>query len=90
MDSVSARPTKWGNPFDWKGIEQPTPQLKRAWAVKNYKDWLDGKYSPFLEDERINLLNSISELTGKDLACWCPENEYCHADVLLNLANKAN
>lgn len=27
------------------------------------------------------------ELAGKDLACWCPLDEPCHADVLLELAN---
>ena len=26
-------------------------------------------------------------LRGKDLACWCPLDEPCHADVLLALAN---
>jgi hypothetical protein len=23
------------------------------------------------------------ELAGKDLACWCPGDQECHADVLL-------
>lgn len=27
------------------------------------------------------------ELGGKDLACWCPPDEPCHADTLLKLAN---
>lgn len=31
---------------------------------------------------------SISELAGKNLACWCPLDQPCHADVLLELANK--
>lgn len=26
-------------------------------------------------------------LRDKDLACWCPLNQPCHADVLLELAN---
>jgi hypothetical protein len=26
-------------------------------------------------------------LRGKNLACWCPLDQPCHADVLLNLAN---
>lgn len=29
-----------------------------------------------------------STLAGKDLACWCPLDQPCHADVLLELANK--
>lgn len=27
------------------------------------------------------------DLAGRDLACWCPLNQPCHADVLLELAN---
>jgi hypothetical protein len=27
-------------------------------------------------------------LRGKDLACWCPLDQPCHADVLLRLANE--
>lgn len=27
------------------------------------------------------------ELAGQDLACWCPLDQPCHADVLLDLAN---
>jgi hypothetical protein len=30
----------------------------------------------------------IEPLRGKDLACWCPLNQPCHADVLLRLANE--
>jgi len=29
----------------------------------------------------------VSELRGKNLACWCPLDQPCHADVLLELAN---
>ena len=29
----------------------------------------------------------ISPLRGHDLACWCPLDQPCHADVLLELAN---
>ena len=28
------------------------------------------------------------ELAGRDLACWCPLDQPCHADVLLELANR--
>ncbi|MGC7247308.1 DUF4326 domain-containing protein, partial [Mycobacteroides abscessus] len=27
------------------------------------------------------------ELRGHDLACWCPLDQPCHADVLLEIAN---
>ena len=29
----------------------------------------------------------IEPLRGKNLACWCPLNQTCHADILLRLAN---
>jgi len=28
------------------------------------------------------------ELRGKDLACWCPLDQPCHADILLEVANR--
>jgi hypothetical protein len=29
-----------------------------------------------------------SQLKGKNLACWCPLNQPCHADILLKIANE--
>ena len=29
----------------------------------------------------------ILSLKGKNLACWCPLNRPCHADILLEIAN---
>ena len=30
----------------------------------------------------------VRELRGHDLACWCNLSDKCHADILLELANK--
>lgn len=30
----------------------------------------------------------LDELRGKDLLCWCAADELCHADILLELANR--
>ena len=30
----------------------------------------------------------LSELKGKDLACWCALDKPCHADILIELANE--
>ena len=30
----------------------------------------------------------LAPLRGKNLACWCPLDQPCHADVLLELANE--
>lgn len=32
---------------------------------------------------------ALDSIRGKDLACWCPIDKPCHADVLLELANGA-
>jgi len=71
------RPTKWGNPFHVFNKYNPDD-----WeiAVDMYRDWLNlmiakGELDP-------------SELKGKNLACWCNLDQPCHADVLLELANR--
>jgi Domain of unknown function (DUF4326) len=37
--------------------------------------------------DRAFYLEKVKELRGKNLACWCPLDHPCHADVLLELAN---
>lgn len=68
-----ARPSKWGNPF-------PVAEYGRRLAVTNYRLRLDG----LLAIQAIDL----RPLRGKDLACWCKPDDLCHADVLLEYANR--
>jgi len=77
------RPSKWGNPF---GVH-PDDGGRRA-ACGLYRSWLDGDFPNTEEDLRSEILGSLRELRGKDLACWCPLDQPCHADVLLALANQ--
>lgn len=44
---------------------------------------------PALAAKRVVIRRSLHELAGKDLACWCPLDKPCHADVLLRLANQS-
>jgi hypothetical protein len=46
-------------------------------------DWFGGRlrYEPELSCR-------VADLRGKDLACWCPLDQPCHADVLLEEANR--
>ena len=70
---VVSRPTKWGNPHPLS--------LGRAEAVRRYRDdQLAGRLAVSVADVR-------AELSGRDLACYCPLDEPCHADVLLDVAN---
>ena len=76
---IVARPTKWGNPFAYKD---------RQFATQTYRQWMtgDGTFARTIDPPTI--VSICAELRGKDLACWCPLDGPCHADVLLELANK--
>ena len=70
------RPTKWGNPYRL-GKEADS----REEVVAMYRKMLAN-----LPPEELSAL--LAPLKGRDLACWCPQDEPCHADVLLELANR--
>lgn len=81
---VVSRPSRWGNPFPMEG--------DRAAAVAAFTAGLErrrrGRLGPeeamaaYPPDDEIRLA-----LRGRDLACWCPLDGPCHADVLLRIAN---
>lgn len=37
---------------------------------------------------QVHRIKEIARLRGRDLACWCPLDQPCHADVLLEVANR--
>lgn len=87
---VVTRASKWwGNPFKIGGlIPEPWSRTAkyagrrvedRAMAVELFESYMQVKpfYAEFVRQE----------LAGKDLACWCPKDSPCHADVLLKIAN---
>jgi hypothetical protein len=47
-------------------------------------------YRRFIEQRPSLAEAARTELAGRDLMCWCPDSEPCHADVLLELANQEN
>lgn len=76
-----ARPTKWGNPFR---VATPASgnmgRQTRAGAVKAFRYRLIGLVA-------IGAID-LAPLRGKSLACWCPIGQPCHADVLMEFANR--
>lgn len=114
------RPTKWGNPFDFRRAEHCWNALafgcrgdaagRREASVVAFRQWLCDPRGRIKELDfcvvldagektveigprvRIGAAPSIAEirsaLRGKNLACWCPLDRPCHADVLLELANR--
>ena len=91
-----ARPGKYGNPFKVLDCMEAgyasNPIEAHRLCVAAFSDWLNGDpwaagASPDWPERRLALLEAIPELRGHDLACWCPLDRPCHADVLLKLAN---
>ena len=95
------RGTKWGNPYrvvpDGRFMGETTytvevPEVERrhifiggemerddaaALAIDLYR-----RRHALIADEA-----QLADLTGRDLACWCPLDAACHGDVLLEVAN---
>ena len=85
MNTVSVSGfSKWANPY------KAPKDGSRMEVVELYRKMLLTYPQPsqgFLEtDSYIHTLKQ--ELGGKDLACWCPLDVPCHADVLLELARE--
>ncbi|RLC97002.1 MAG: hypothetical protein DRI46_13355 [Chloroflexi bacterium] len=68
-DVYIGRPGKWGNPFS-SGKDGTRSQV-----IEKYREWI--KQQP-------ELMDSLHELEGKVLGCWC-KPKACHGDVLLSL-----
>lgn len=80
-----SRPSQWGNPFsEALGTAKPArkPALRAASVLRFRRALLSEDGSLAFTKEQVQ-----SELRGKNLACWCPLDQPCHADVLLEIAN---
>lgn len=89
-----ARPGKWGNPYypgcgiGYGGFDdqmrmvmpEPTPTVVVKWFRFRCEDMRKNQPKDFAA--------YIAPLKGCNLACWCKPGDPCHADVLLDLANR--
>lgn len=57
----------------------------RAWLAKSTLDPYAHHWT--LIERHAYVTEHLHELRGKNLACWCPLDQPCHADVLLEIAN---
>jgi hypothetical protein len=95
---VVSRPSKWGNP--WRVVEHPmgwgiqherSTALIAAWPTRHgAAAQAVSFYCRALQTGQLEVvpLEVTRELAGRDLACWCPLDQPCHADVLLEIANQ--
>ena len=73
-DIYIGRPGKWGNPFTI-GADGTRTQV-----IEKYREWIKGQ---------PELMNTLDELDGKVLGCWC-KPKACHGDVLVHLLKVKN
>jgi hypothetical protein len=77
------RSTVYGNPFP---AGKPS---QAAEAVRVFRHWIcetdPWEYGQTMDERRRP---NLTPLRGKNLACWCKPGAPCHADVLLELANR--
>lgn len=97
------RPSRYGNPFiiggwykkgDHGGHSGPF-QMVFTRAMEGYQD---SRYTRIETAEQalewyrwyleVTNWKFFDDLRGKDLACWCKVGDLCHADVLLEIANR--
>ena len=98
------RGSKWGNPFTIVDATDADFTNPRRACVSFYNAWIGGDpgaggfddvyvRGPIRYD-RTWVRDNLAQLRGHDLACWCPlVDEHgnrmpCHADVLLELAER--
>jgi hypothetical protein len=88
------RTTKWGNPciVGKHGTRAECVKWFEmaccGWFVISHKRNEDGTYLADQLREYVKMARrNRHQLRGKNLACWCPLDQPCHADVLLEIAN---
>jgi hypothetical protein len=80
FDVYVGRGSKWGNPYSHKeGTLAKEIVATREEAIQKFEEYL-------LSNQE--LMDSLNELKGKVLGCWCKPKS-CHGDVLLKYANQA-
>ena len=76
-DPIRGIESKWGNPFSWRpSAFNIIPCASREDAIEKYRDYIM---------DTPELLESLRELKGKRLGCFCKPRNKCHGDALVEL-----
>lgn len=92
---VVSRPSRWGNPYrvtkiagmwfvegrgsGYRVCKVTDSRIAIASSLRLFRE--------FLQDNPALIEQARTELRGKNLACWCPLDRPCHADVWLEVVN---
>lgn len=77
------RPNYWGNPFK---IGTTTNAAYGNVVVRDAAHAVE-LFREYLANNPLIVTDAQFVLRGWNLACWCPLDAPCHADVLLEVAN---
>lgn len=78
-DIYIGRGSKWGNPY----THIKDKKTKAEFIVDTREESLE-KYEEYLR-KRPDLLNSLSELKDKRIACFCVPHNPCHGHIIIKL-----
>lgn len=85
------RPGVFGNPFESAVAFRAWLERGEIWLsellVQGLFPWTPESKAK-LDQRREKILKRLPELRGLDLACYCGPTAECHADVLIDLANR--
>jgi hypothetical protein len=100
------RRTVYANPYSLRPGERGEATATREYLVEDFQYWLRHPHDRFerpgrfvapgfascaeSREARDRLLAALPALAGQDLACDCHEDQPCHGDALLILANPAS
>jgi len=94
---VVSRPSKFANPYrlddyriEGEKDKNKIKEIQREMAVRDFDAalYLASPPNPIAGYLDFTIDDVKRELKGFNLACWCPLEHECHADVLLRLANE--
>ena len=80
-------------------IGDPGPKSAGVFRMIWCESYVDDPRFRFIKDSKMatafyrrlivnNPPQNIEQLRGKNLSCWCPLDQPCHADILLDLASR--
>lgn len=85
-ERIQRKRTKgWRMPPNTISVTRPGPWGNYSGpTAADFQEWVD----TMPDADRAFFFDRLKELRGKNLACYCPLNKPCHADILLRLANE--
>lgn len=80
------RPSRWANPFRVGTLVRPLEIDPSGQRIT--RDEVLALFPLVAADAMLKDSAWLTDLRGRDLACWCPLDQPCHADYLLRWANR--